>query len=389
MRGEQWISDSLNELRSADLQRTLVAYPQAGGRIRIDGRDYLNFSSNDYLDLSRNPELISRSTDELHSLGTSATASRLMAGSLDVHGELESRLSEWKGYECALLFGSGYLANIGLITSLVGREDSLFVDKLAHASIIDGARLSRASVHRFRHNDASHLKQSLERAAGRGRQLIVTESVFSMDGDIAPLKDLTTVAADHGALIMIDEAHASGVFGPNGAGLIKELCLADTVNLSMATLGKALAGYGGLVACSKAMRDLIVNRARPFIFTTALPPAAIGSAMAALDVLLRTPSLGRDLLENAAFFRSALHQAGLDTGPSQSQIVPIMLHDNRLALDLAAALREQGIIANAIREPAVPSGTARLRLSVTLAHTKEDLATTADVIAGTVGKLRS
>ena len=384
MHNEQWISDSLNALRRADLERTLVASPQTGGRIRVAGTDYLNFSSNDYLDLSRNTELISRASEELHRLGAGATASRLMAGNLDLHCRLESRLAEWKDYDCALLFGSGYLANIGLITSLVGRGDAVFVDRLAHASIVDGALLSRASVKRFRHNDVSHLKQFLTRSAGRGQQLIVTESVFSMDGDIAPLKELAAAAAECGALIIIDEAHATGVFGPHGAGLIRELDLSDSVNVSMATLGKALGGYGGFVACSQAMRDLIVNRARPFIFTTALPPSVVGSAIAALDLLGRNPSLGRNLLENAEFFRSRLREAGLDTGLSQTQIVPVMLNDNSRALKLAASLRQQGIIANAVRPPAVPKGTARLRLSVTLAHSRDDLARAAAVIVGAV-----
>ncbi|HYA43504.1 MAG TPA: 8-amino-7-oxononanoate synthase [Syntrophobacteraceae bacterium] len=370
---EAWIDEEIEELREKSLERRLSVFGQAGGKIEIEGRTFLNFSSNDYLALARHPEVISASRKYLESYGCGATASRLITGTLTPHDELERAIAALKGYPRSLVFGSGFLANAGVITSLVGRNDHVFADKLAHASIIDAAALSRANLKRFRHNDPDHLRTLLSQCPAFGRKLVVTESVFSMDGDIAPLSEITSAAVESEAMVMVDEAHATGVFGPHGSGLIREYGLESKINVSMGTLSKALGGYGGFVACSPALRQLLVNRARAFIYTTGLPPAAVGSALGALAVMEKTPDQGSELLRRASVFRRRLQQAGLNTLHSQSQIVPVLIGENAKTLAVAQRLRSKGILAVAIRPPTVPDGTARLRLSITLDHSDDDL----------------
>ena len=373
MRSEQWIDDELARLREKSLERRLSVFDGVGGKITVDGRTFLNFSSNDYLGLSRHPEVVSASRRYLEAHGCGATASRLITGTLHPHVELERAIAAVKGYGAALVFGSGFLANAGIIASLVGRNDHVFADKLVHASIIDGIALSRANLKRFRHNDPEHLESLLKQWSTSGRKLVVTESVFSMDGDIAPLPEIVSVADKYGAMIMVDEAHATGIFGPGGSGLIREYGLEDRVNVSMGTLSKALGGYGGFVACSPAMRELLVNRARAFIYTTGLPPSAVGSAIGALAVIAKAGNPGAELLGRAAVFRNRLRDAGLDVLTSQSQIIPVLIGDNAEALAVAEKLKSRGILAVAIRPPTVPEGTARLRLSLTLDHSEHDL----------------
>ncbi len=371
---EDWIQPILDEARSNGLERTACAYPEAGGKIKIDGKDVLNFSSNDYLDLAHHRHVMDCSREALDKYGIGSTASRLVTGTLPIHEELEARLAKEKGYPAALVFGSGYMTNAGTIPVLAGRDDTIFADKLVHASMIDACKLSGAKLVRFAHNDIRALEKRLEPfPAGGNKRLIITESVFSMDGDIAPLADIAALAEKHGAMLMVDEAHASGTFGPNGAGLIREHGLEDSVTVSMGTLSKAFAGYGGFVACSENLRRLLIHSARAFIYTTAPPPAVIGAALGIMDVLEASPRLGNILQANADYFRSLLHAGGLDTLQSQSQIIPIVIGDNDQAVAISQKLRDQGILAAAIRPPTVPAGTARLRLSITLAHHVDDL----------------
>ena len=279
------------------------------------------------------------------------------------------------------------MANAGTIPALAGRGDLIFADKLVHASMIDACKLSGAKLVRYAHNDAEALEKRLEQyAAAAGRKLVITESVFSMDGDIAPLKDIAALAEQQGAMLMVDEAHSSGTFGPNGAGLIRELGIENAVTVSMGTMSKAMAGYGGFIACSKPLRELLVHSARAFIYTTAPPPAVIGAALGALDVLEATPRLGSILQANADYFRSLLNDAGLDTLQSQSQIIPVVIGDNEKALAISQKLRAEGLIAAAIRPPTVPAGSARLRLSITLAHLVDDLERAAQSIISAVKK---
>ena len=373
MHSEAWIDEEIAELREKSLERRLAVLSEAGGKIKIDGRTFLNFSSNDYLGLARHQGPISVSRKYLESYGCGATASRLITGTLIPHDELERAIAALKGYPAALVFGSGFLANAGVITSLVGRNDHVFADKLVHASIIDGIVSSRANLRRFHHNDPDHLQALLKQCPATGRKLVVTESVFSMDGDIAPLPEITSTAMESGAMVMVDEAHATGVFGPGGSGLIREHALEDKVNVSMGTLSKALGGYGGFIACSSSLRELLVNRARAFIYTTGLPPAVVGCALGALAEIEKAGSPGVELLRRAAFFRKTLQEAGLNTLNSQSQIIPVLIGGNAKTLAVAQRLKSKGILAVAIRPPTVPEGTARLRLSVTLDHSDRDL----------------
>ncbi len=374
-----WIEEFLAGLRAEHAERRTSIYPGSGGKLCLDGREILNFSCNDYLGLSKHPRVVSAAKLALDEYGAGATASRLVTGTLPLHEEFEQRVAHFKGYPAALLFGSGFLTNAGIIPSVVGRDDTVLADKLVHASLIDAVTLSRATLLRFRHNDVRHLEELLAKTSG-GRRLVVTESVFSMDGDLAPLPEIAAAAARYGAMLMVDEAHATGVFGPCGGGLVREHGLESSVNLSMGTLSKAAGSYGGFVACSVSMRELLVNRARSLIYTTALPPSVVASSIAALEILQASPEMGGELLKRAEAFRSRLKDAGLDTLQSASQIVPIVVGENAKALALAERLRAAGILAVAIRPPTVPQGSARLRLSITLEHSKSDLARAAGLI---------
>lgn len=377
---EQWIADELATLREAGLERSTVSYDGTGAVVSAGGQSLLNFSSNDYLGLSRHPRVQAAAVAAITRYGAGATASRLVTGTLDCHHELERGLAALKGYPAALVFGSGYAANVGMISALAGRGDHIIIDRLAHASLVDASVLSRARVHRFHHNDPEHVLGLCRACPAGSRRLIVTESVFSMDGDLAPVAGLAEVAAAEGAMLLVDEAHATGIFGPGGAGLVRQAGAEPQVNLSMGTLSKALGGLGGFVACSAEMRAWFINKARSFIYSTALPPAMVGAALGALEVLRGSPGMGAELLAKASRFREALRASGLDVGNSQSQIIPVMVGDNARAVRLHRRLREQGILAIAIRPPTVPRGTARLRLSVRLDHPVEML----DEVAGRI-----
>jgi 8-amino-7-oxononanoate synthase len=371
---EAWIEEELAGRRVAGLERLPLVFEAVGAHARHAGAGVLNFASNDYLGLAGDARVVEGAMAALREWGAGATASRLVAGTLECHERLEGRLAAFKGYEAGLLFGSGYSANAGIVGAVAGRGDHLYVDRLAHASLLDASTLSRATLHRFRHNDTEHLRECLARSSSKGgRRLIVTESVFSMDGDLAPLAAMAALAGEYGAMMLVDEAHATGVLGPGGAGLIAACGVQGQVNLAMSTLSKALGGYGGCVCCSGPMRLWLVNQARSFIYSTAVPPAMVGAASAALDVLGRHPDLGAQVLAKAERLRGLLRAGGLDTGLSASQIVPVMAGDNHRAVRMQQRLLEEGILAVAIRPPTVPVGTARLRFSVTARHTDEDI----------------
>ena len=378
---ETWMADGLGSLREGGLERSLVAYADTGATVRAGSKSLVNFSSNDYLGLARHPVVLAAVAAAVQGYGAGATASRLVTGTLSCHEALESQLAALKGYPAALVFGSGYAANVGIISALVGRDDHIFIDRLAHASLVDAAVLSRAKVHRFAHNDPDAFRKALHACATGGKRLLVTESVFSMDGDVAPVAALAAVAEAGGAMVLVDEAHTTGVFGPKGAGLIRQAGVESQVNCSMGTLSKALGGYGGFVACSAEMRRWLIHKARSFIYSTALPPAMVGAALGALECLRADPGMGRRLLDQAALFRTRLQELGLDTGPSESQIIPVLVGDNDRALRLHRRLVEHGVLAVAIRPPTVPQGTARLRLSVRLDHSPEVLNRVAGLIA--------
>jgi len=362
---DQRLAAQLKDLDQQALRRRLPDPPAPNA---------LNFSSNDYLDLARDPLVVAAAHAALDAFGVGSTASRLVCGSLPPHTELEAAIATSKGTEAALVFGSGYLTACGIfsaLTSRTGRHDTVVADKLVHACVIDAVKLSGAKLVRFRHNDVEHAEEQLDKVEkvetdGAGTTILVTESVFSMDGDRAPLDELRSVAAQHGARFMVDEAHSAGILPSARADIL------------MGTLSKSYGGYGGYVAGSRELCAWLVNRARSFVYTTAPPPATMAAATAAIK--LARDGRGVALLERAAAFRSRLHHAGLDTGPSASQIVPVMIGDNQRALDLATRLRERGIHVVAIRPPTVHAGTARLRFSITLAHSASDLERAADVL---------
>ncbi|MDF1613389.1 8-amino-7-oxononanoate synthase [Desulfurivibrio dismutans] len=354
-----------------------------GGRVRLSaaGPDLLDFSSNDYLGLSRHPLPLVAAADALSRYGTGAGAARLMSGDFALHRELEAALARLKEQEAALLFGSGYLANVGLIPALVGRHDVIFGDRLNHASIHDGCQLSGARLHRFAHNDCNHLEDLIKRHRGGKEALIVVESLYSMDGDICPLAEVVALKERYGCRLLVDEAHATGLFGDNGAGLLAAEGLAHRVDLVMGTLGKALGSYGAYVAGEQRLVSFLLNRARSFIFSTALPPASTAAALAAVQLLADEPELRRELWRRVEIFKSGLTRGGIKAGLGPSQIVPLTVGDNQAALDLAQRLRQRGVYAAAVRPPTVPAGQARLRFSVTNHLDHDDLSAASAIIA--------
>jgi 8-amino-7-oxononanoate synthase len=372
------VERELARLDRESLRRRTTAWPGAGGTVPLpDGRTLLNLSSNDYLALARDPAVLRRAGEALSRWGAGACASRLMCGTLELHEELEARLAALVGAEAALVFSSGFGMNVGLLPALAGRDDVLFLDRLVHASLVDGARLSGATVVRFPHGDVGALARLVERTVCRGRRVVVCESVYSMDGDVAPLADLAALARRADAALVVDEAHAVGVFG-GGGGLCRALGVrADVV---VGTLGKALGSVGGFVACDATLREYLLNRARSFVFATALPPPSVGAALGALDRLREDPGLGDALLGRARAFHGMLAARGLRLSDPASQILPVHVGGNAEALALAARLREEGLLVTAVRPPTVPAGTARLRLSVTLAHDLPALEAAADLV---------
>ena len=377
---DKWafLARGLSEIREKGLARSVRDMQSGPGpRVEFDGRKVLLMASNDYLGLANDPKVKERAARALLQWGTGSGGSRLTTGSMTLHGELEARLAAFKKMEAALLFNTGYMANVGVITALCGRGDVIFSDELNHASIIDGCRQSRAEVVVYRHNDMADLEEKAKWHVGR-RGLIVSDSVFSMDGDVVPLAELCRIADAYGFLSMIDEAHATGVVGETGHG-VTELC-GCRPDIVVGTLSKALGSEGGFVCASAQLVEYLVNRARSFIFSTALPAACVAAALACLDILEREPKRVQGLRENVAFFCSTLRGLGV-AATSESAIVPLIVGDERRATRAAKLLLEQGILVSAIRYPSVARGSARLRATVRADHSREDLARAANGIA--------
>jgi 8-amino-7-oxononanoate synthase len=371
----RWVDAELAELESRSLRRTLATHggPQQA-IVEVDGRELINFGSNDYLGLAADPRLAAAAAQAAIAEGTGAGASPLVTGHAQVHGQLEARLAEFEGTEAALLFGSGYAANQGTIAALAGRGDAIYADQGNHASMIDGCRLSRAQVFVYPHRDARALARLLLDGAAFRRRLIVTESIFSMDGDLAPLAELAELAERHDGMLLVDEAHATGVFGRRGRGLAEETGVEHRVSARVGTLSKALGSAGGFVCGEEKLVDWLVNRARPYIFSTAMSPPVAAAALAALDVVHDEPARRVRLLERAAALRRQLSEQGWSIGASQSQIIPLVAGDAATALAWAEQLRACGLLVPAIRPPSVPDGRALLRVSLTHAHTDEMIA---------------
>ncbi len=369
------LGQELTSLESRALRRRLAVVDEVlpGGKVKVAGHTLLNLSSNDYLGLSLDPRLIAAAQAAAARWGVGAGASRLVAGHLALHEAVETRLARFKGTEAAVIFSTGYMANLGVITALMGEGDVIFSDKLNHASIYDGSKLAGAALERFPHRDLNQLEKLLQKPRSAKRRLIVTDSVFSVDGDLAPLADLVALKERYGAWLMIDEAHATGVLGPGGAGLAEALGLTAQVDIHMGTFSKALGSLGGYVAGARRLIDYLHNRARSFIYSTALAPPILGAIGAALEIVAAEPARRAYLLEQAALWRRELSAAGFNILGSETQIVPVLVGDNARTLEFAAALRAAGLMAVALRPPTVPPGKARVRFSLSAAHSPEDL----------------
>lgn len=393
--------DELNQrlalIREQGLSRELrrVDSPQ-GTHINVGGRSLLNFSSNDYLGLANEPALKDAAKKAVDEFGAGSGASRLICGSLAPHHELEGLLAEFKGAEAALSFSSGYAAVMGAICALLGKEDMIVTDQLVHASIVDAARLSGATLRIFAHNDLNELADILKRADSQSRNtqqasriLIVTESVFSMDGDLAPIREIIELKEKHGAWLMLDEAHATGLYGERRRGLAEACELADRVEIQMGTLGKALGAAGGYICGSRSLIDYLINRARTFIFSTAPGPASAAAATAAIKLVQAGEGEVRRsrLWQRVDSVKNALIKAGWRLPPVQSAIIPLVIGPESKALALANSLRGDGIFIPAIRYPSVGRGQARLRVTVSAAHSPEDIAALAATLRRTAQEI--
>jgi glycine C-acetyltransferase len=367
------VAERLEELRESGLHRRLRLVEGAQGpRVQLDGREVLLLCSNNYLGLADHPRVREAAAEAALAWGAGAGAARLISGNMTPHRRLEERLATFKGYEEALLFGSGYMANIGAISALAGRGRVVFSDELNHASIVDGCRLARAETFVYRHGDVEHLAWGLT-AAGDRAALIVTDGVFSMDGDLAPLEELARLARAHRCRLMVDEAHATGALGPGGRGSVAAADLGGEVDLVVGTLGKALGSYGAYVCAAAELREYLLNTARSFVFSTALPPPTVAAALAALELLEAEPERVRRLGANAAALRDGLLAEGLSVDGGSSQIVPLEVGDAALTMELCERLLERGVFAQGIRPPTVPPGSSRLRFSVMASHEEAEL----------------
>ena len=368
------IEEFLKARREKELLRVLhPADFRKEGKIYFKDKEYIDFSSNDYLGLSTHPALKSVSEKVAKKFGMSASASRLLSGDLDIFHQLEEKTAAFKSKEAALVFNSGYQANIGIISSLYGKGDVIFSDRLNHASIIDGILLSGARFFRFHHNDLNHLESSLKTERGKFNNcLIITETIFSMDGDRPPLKGLVNLKEKYNCRVMVDEAHASGIFGKNGTGAIEEEGLTDRVDLIMGTFSKALGSFGAYVACSRKIKEYLINSCRSFIYSTALPPSVIAANLASLDLVEKEPFRRKALLENADYFRKELMKRSFIIKGS-SQIVPLIIGDVKKTIMVSQQLQDKRYWVFPIRPPTVPEGEARLRFSLTYYHTKDIL----------------
>jgi glycine C-acetyltransferase/8-amino-7-oxononanoate synthase len=370
------IEARLQELRDRGLHRRMrhISGPQ-GSRVVLDGKPVLLLCSNNYLGLADHPRVREAAADAAMRWGAGAGASRLVSGTMTIHRRLEDALADFKQTEATVLFGSGYLANMGVIGALArlaGDGAVVFSDELNHASLIDGCRLARAETFVYDHADVEHLAWGLRRHADRPG-LIVTDSVFSMDGDVAPLTEIVELAQRHGLRTVVDEAHGTGCLGPGGRGAVAEAGLEGQIDVVVGTLGKALGAYGAFAACSAQMREYLVNSARSLIFSTALPPPAVAAALAALELLCEQPEIVDRLQANSDTLRDELAREGFEVAGSSTQIVPLVVGDPDLAMRICELAIEGGVFAQAIRPPTVPAGTSRLRLALMATHTRDEL----------------
>jgi glycine C-acetyltransferase len=369
-----FLDEALDQLRADGLYRRLrVLDGEQAHTARFDGRDVINLSSNNSLGLTTHPALREAAIRAVRDLGAGSGSVRTIAGTMELHMELERRIAAFKHTEAAVVFQSGFAANAGTVAAILGKEDLILSDELNHASIIDGARLSRAAIKVFPHRDAAALGRLLEETASVKRRLVITDGVFSMDGDIAPLREIAALAREHGAIMMVDDAHSSGVLGRNGRGTIDHFDLHGQVDIQVGTLSKAIGVLGGYVCGSKNLIEFLYHRARPFLFSTSHPPAVAAACLAALDVLEREPERIERLWSNTKRFKAGLKRLGFDTGASETPITPILVGEAETAMKFSDLAFERGVFAQGIGFPTVAKGRARLRTIVTATHGEEEL----------------
>ncbi|UFJ42220.1 glycine C-acetyltransferase [Brevibacillus humidisoli] len=376
MSGFAHLEAELNQLREKGTFRQLLEVEsEQGARVKINGREVIQLSSNNYLGLTTHPRLKEAAEQAVKRFGVGTGSVRTIVGTFTMHEELERRLADFKHTEAALVFQSGFTANVGVLSSILGDQDVVISDELNHASIIDGIRLTKAARRIYKHCDMDDLEKALQETQTYRTRLVVTDGVFSMDGDVAPLPDVVALAERYNALVMVDDAHASGVFGRNGRGTVDHFDLNGRVHIQVGTLSKAIGVLGGYVASTQTVRDYLIHRGRPFLFSTSHPPAVTAACIAAIDVLLEEPELIDKLWENTRFFKEGLHQLGFNTGRSESPVTPVIVGEGSLAMKLSDRLLEEGVMGQGIAFPTVPENAARVRTIVTAQHTREDLET--------------
>jgi len=383
-----FIDDELKALKDAGLYRSLsLTQGPQGPKVKINGTDAILLCSNNYLGLANHPKIKQAAIKAIEKYGFGSGASRLISGNMELHAELEQRLARFKGAEAALVFNSGYHANIGIISALVGRGDLIFSDKLNHASIIDAGILSRATFIRYPHKDINALESLLQKHSSLNPHhsaLIVTDGVFSMDGDIAPMNELSKLADKYNCILMLDDAHATGILGKNGRGTLEHFGIENPAIIQMGTLGKAMGCFGAYVTGSRKLVDYLIHKARSFIYTTSLPPSVCAAGMAALDIIENEPQLRVDLWNRVVYLRTELKHAGLETLNSETQIIPILIGEAEKAARISKDLLDKGIFLHAIRPPTVPEGTSRLRVSLMANHSYDDLKYAVETIKNVV-----
>jgi len=377
-----FLGDELSALKSQGLYRRLrVLDSEQAARTRVDGREVVNLSSNNYLGLTTHPKLRERALAALVQFGVGTGSVRTIAGTMAIHMELERRLAEFKKTEATVVFQSGFAANAGTVAAILTKDDFVVSDELNHASIIDGSRLSRASIKVFPHRDVNAARDIVRGLPKTARKLLITDGVFSMDGDLGAIPDLCGVAEEYGCIMMVDDAHASGVFGKNGRGTIDHFGLHGRVDVQVGTLSKAIGALGGYVAGNRNLIDFLHHRGRPFLFSTSHPPSVTATCLAALDVLIEEPQLIDRLWDNTKFFKDGLQKLGFNTGVSESPITPVIAGEATKAMKLSDRLFEEGVFAQGIGFPTVARDKARVRTIVTATHTNADLQFALDAFA--------
>lgn len=370
----KFIKDELDELREKSLLRTLKTVDSAQGKyVQVNGKEYLSFCSNNYLDISNHPAVIKAVIDAIKKYGWGAGASRLVSGNMVPHQQLEQTICQFKNKEASIVFPTGYMANTGTISSLVSKGDLVISDRLNHASIIDGCKLSQATFRVYPHRDMKKLEKILKASEIFKKKLIVTDSVFSMDGDIAPLEKIIKLAKHYNAITMVDEAHAIGVFGKNRRGVLEQIGLENEVDVIMGTLSKAVGSIGGFVCGNSDLIEFLRNRAKSFIYTTALPPAVCAASIAGLNIIRDEPELAETLRKNISYIRELLSSHGVNTGDSQGPIIPVIIGNTEKTLSISKTLLDKGLMIPAIRPPTVPRESSRLRVTIMSSHTKQEL----------------